>query len=398
MTHLKPMSYDFAQVNATMQKYVDRQILAGVSTAVLKGQDLVHLHCAGWADKEHDIPLREDHLFRIFSNTKLITSMAILLLVEDGKLGLDDPVDPYIPQLAKRRVLRPDARSLDDTEAAHSAITIRQLLNHTSGLGYGLLDHGSLLYKAYNERRVLNAFQTLAEMITLLEDLPLNFHPGSAWQYSIATDVLSRVVEVVSGRDFDQFLRLRIFNPLGMDDTGFYVPQAQLGRLTAYYSGADPQNILQRGLRRLDKSPYPGAFTQPVARLSGGGGLVSSMHDMLALMRSFLPGGDAILKPESMALMMQNQLPAGTGISFPGIGNVPNKGFGLGGAVTLQPDVNDPPASAGEFEWGGIAGTHWWISPRHQIAGVLMTQKLMSFWHPFSFDFKRLAYQAVGAK
>jgi len=391
------MQYDFGEVNSTMEKYVDRQILAGVSTAVLVGQELVHQHCTGWADKENGIALRDDHLFRVFSNTKLITSMAILLLVEDGRLGLDDPLEAYLPQLGQRRVLRPGAGSLDDTEPARSSITIRQLLNHTSGLSYGLLDHGSLLYKAYNERRVLNAFQTLAEMVDILAELPLSFHPGTAWQYSIATDVLSRVVEVVSGRDFEQFLRLRIFNPLGMDDTGFYVPQSQLERLTAYYGGADPNNILQRGLRRLDKSPYPGAFTKPVARLSGGGGLVSSMHDMLALMRSFLPGGEAILKPESRALMMQNHLPAGTGISFPGIGDVPNKGFGLGGAVTLSPAINDPVGSEGEFEWGGIAGTHWWISPRHGIAGILMTQKLMSFWHPFSFDFKRLAYQAVGA-
>jgi CubicO group peptidase (beta-lactamase class C family) len=208
--------------------------------------------------------------------------------------------------------------------------------------------------------------------------------------------VLARLVEVVSGKRFDQYLQLNIFNPLGMDDTGFFVPEAKHDRLAAYYGGSDPQNILQRGLRRLDKSPYPGAFLQPVARLSGGGGLVSSMHDMLALMRSFLSGGETVLKPESITLMMQNHLPAGQGISFPGVGDVPNKGFGLGGAVTLYPAESDPPGSQDEFEWGGIAGTHWWISPRHNLAGVLMTQRLMSFWHPFSFDFKRLAYRGAG--
>jgi CubicO group peptidase (beta-lactamase class C family) len=198
--------------------------------------------------------------------------MAIMLLIEDGKIALDDPLENYLPQLGNRRVLKAGANSLDDTEPARSSITIRHLLNHTSGLSYGLLDHGSLMYKAYNERKVLNAFQTLAEMIDILEELPLSFHPGEAWQYSIATDVLSRVVEVVSGRNFDQFLRLRILNPLGMDDTGFYVPENKLHRLTAYYGGADPANVLQRGLRRLDKSPYPGAFYLPVPRLSGGGG------------------------------------------------------------------------------------------------------------------------------
>ncbi|WP_374517704.1 serine hydrolase domain-containing protein [Undibacterium squillarum] len=390
------MQYDFGEVNSAMQKYVDRQIIAGVSTAVLHGQELVHLHCNGWADREHQIALRDDHLFRIYSNTKLITSMAVMQLIEQGKLALDDPAEYWLPQLRNRRVLRPGATSLDDTEPAQSAITVRQLLNHTSGLSYGLLDHGSLLYKAYNEVRILNAFTTLEDMMNLLQPLPLSFHPGQAWQYSIATDVLARLVEVVSGKRFDQYLQLNIFNPLGMDDTGFFVPEAKHARLSAYYGGTDPQNILQRGLRRLDKSPYPGAFLQPVARLSGGGGLVSSMHDMLALMRSFLHGGESVLKPESIQLMMQNHLPAGQGISFPGVGDVPNKGFGLGGAVTLYPSESDPPGSESEFEWGGIAGTHWWISPRHNLAGVLMTQRLMSFWHPFSFDFKRLAYRGAG--
>ncbi|MBC3869490.1 beta-lactamase family protein [Undibacterium oligocarboniphilum] len=395
---MSDMSYDFSEVNSTMQKYVDREILAGVSTAVLAGRELVHLHCSGWADRENGIALREDHLFRVFSNTKLVTSIAILLLMEDGRLGLDDPVEDYLPQLGRRRVLRQGATSLDDTEPARSSITIRQLLNHTSGLSYGLLDHGSLMYKAYNERKVLNAFQTLAEMMDVLEELPLSFHPGEAWEYSIASDVLARVVEVVSGRNFEQFIRLRIFNPLGMDDTGFYVSERDLGRLTAYYGGSDPANVLQRGLRRLDKSPYPGAFTMPVVRLSGGGGLVSSLHDMLALMRSLMPDGDTIMQPGTIHLMMQNHLPHGMGIRFPGVGDVPGKGFGLGGAVTLQASSIDPPGSEGEFEWGGIAGTHWWISPSHNIAGILMTQRLMSFWHPFSFDFKRQAYAALGIR
>lgn len=391
------MSYHFAEVNSSMQKYVDRQILAGVSCAVLQGQQLVHVHCAGWADREQQIALREDHLFRVFSNTKLVTSMAIMQLVEENRIGLDDPVGEYLPQLRHLRVLRPGATTLDDSEPARSPITIRQLLNHTSGLGYGLLDHGSLLYRAYNERRVLNAYQTLAELIDILEQLPLAFHPGEGWQYSIATDVLGRVVEVVSGKNFDHYLRLKIFNPLAMDDTFFWVPDDKQARLCAYYGGADPANILQRGLRRLDRSPYPDAFLKPVARLSGGGGLVSSLHDTVKLIRSLMHGGDHVLKPETIALMMQNHLPAGTGISFPGIGEVPGKGFGLGGAVTLQPSSIDPPGSIGEFEWGGIAGTHWWISPRHQIAGILMTQRLMGFWHPFSFDFKRQVYQALGA-
>jgi CubicO group peptidase (beta-lactamase class C family) len=321
--------------------------------------------------------------------------MAIMQLIEQGKLGLDDPVEIYMPQLGQRQVLIPGATDISQTEAARSAITVRQLLTHTSGLSYGLLDHGSTIYKAYVERKVLNAFEPLSELINILEELPLSFHPGERWEYSIATDVLSRLVEVVSSDNFDVYLHAHILSRLGMNDTSFWVPPHKHERLTAYYAGTDPMNVLNRDLKRLEKSPYPEAFLKPIPRFSGGGGLVSSMHDMLALMRSFLPGGHAVLRPESIRLMMQNHLPAGWGIAFPGVGDVPGKGFGLGGAVTLRPGENDPADAEGEFEWGGIAGTHWWISPRHNIAGLLMTQRQMAFWHPYSFEFKKLAYAAM---
>lgn len=385
------------EINSAMQRYLDKRILAGVATAVLRGQDLVHFDCRGWADLENQIPLQHDHLFRVFSNSKLITSIAVLQLWEDGKLELDQPVESFLPQLANRRVLRPGASDIGDTEAARSAISIRQLLCHSSGLSYGFLDRGTVMYKAYSERKLLNPHQTLAEMIDLLIDLPLSFHPGSGFEYSIATDVLARVVEVASGLRFDEFIKRRILDPLAMHDTFFTVPPHKRSRLCAYYAGMDPANVLQRGLKRLDKSPYPDAYLKPVARLSGGGGLVSGMADMLRLLRSLMPQGYPLLRPATVALMMQNQLPAGVGINFPGIGAVPGKGYGLGGAVTLRPAETDPANSLGEFEWGGIAGTHWWISPQQNIAGVLMTQRQMSFWHPFAFDFKRRAYHAFTA-
>lgn len=402
---IKTNAFDFSPIRPAMQRYVDQQILAGVSSALLVGQDLVYQDCVGWADIENQIALRPDHLFRVFSNTKLVTSIAVLMLMEEKKLALDDVIENYLPQLGRRRVLLAGAKNIDQTEPAHSSITIRQLLCHTSGLSYGLLDHGSTMYKAYVENKVLYAYTPLTELINVLENLPLSFHPGTAWEYSIASDVLGRLVEVVSGMAFDQFLQQRIFQPLGMHDTGFVVPSTQQERLTAYYAGSDPQNALQRPLKRLEKSPYQDAFIKPVARLSGGGGLVSSLPDMLNLLRSLMHDTDhnarhtnQLLQTNTITMMMQNQLPKGTGIAFPGVGQVPGKGFGLGGAVTLRPSATDPVGSTGEFEWGGIAGTHWWISPRHQIAGVLMTQRQMSFWHPFSFEFKNLAYRALGVK
>ena len=148
-------------------------------------------------------------------------------------------------------------------------------------------------------------------------------------------------------------------------------------------------------LKRVDNSPYPGAYLKPVDRLSGGAGLVSSLPDMVSLMRSFMPDGLNLLTPETRAMMMRNHLPDGVGIAFPGVGHLSHKGFGLGGAVILQPASMDPAGSAAEFEWGGIAGTHWWISPRHKVAGLTMTQRQMSFWHPYSFAFKKLVYEAM---
>ena len=388
--------HDFSKVHAALRRHVDADLVAGVSSAVLVGRDLVDLHCTGSADREADVAMRTDHLFRAFSNTKLVTSAAVLLLWEEGRFALDDPIEKFIPQLGNRTVRKPGATSITDTEPARGPITIRQLMSHSSGLSYGLLDPGSVMFKAYNARGVLNPLSNLAQMMDILADLPLAFHPGTGWEYSVATDVLSRLVEVVSGQAFDAFIRARIITPLGMVDTSFVVPADKRDRLAAYYAGADPFNPMKGGLTRLENSPYPMAYLAPVPRLSGGGGLVSSLPDMLALIRSLLPGGPTLLKEETIAMMMTNQLPANVWIRFPGQGEIKGKGYGLAGAVTIEPGPNDPAQSTGELQWGGIAGTHWWISPNTGLAGLLMTQRQMAFWRPFSFEFKKLVCQATG--
>ena len=388
--------YDFKPAHNAMQRYVESNLLSGISSAVLVGRDLVDVNCVGWADKEAQIPLRTDHIFRVFSNTKLITSCAALLLYEEGKLGLDDPIERFIPQLGNRRVLRPGAASLDDTEPAKSSITIRQLLSHSSGLSYGFFDPGTAIFNALNERGVHNPMTPLADMVNVLADLPLIYQPGTSWEYSLATDVVSRLVEVISGQGFDKFIKARIFDPLGMIDTGFVVPEKDRSRLVAYYAGADIMAPMKPGLTRIDNSPFPGAYLKPIARLSGGGGLVSTMPDMVALVRSLLPGGPTLLKPETIAQMMTNQLPEGQWIRFATMGEQPGKVFSLAGGLILKPGPFDHADAAGEFYWGGVAGTQWWISPRRNMAGVMMAQRQMSFVHPFSFEFKRLAYDSVG--
>ena len=387
--------YDFGPVHSSMRRYVDAELIAGASSAVLIGRELADVHFLGWADKEQRAPIRTDSLFRIFSNTKLVTSCAALLLFEEGHFGLDDPIERYIPQLGQRRVLRPGAVSLEDTEPARGPITIRQLLSHSSGLSYGLLDPGTVIYKGYSDRKVRDPNSTLSEMIDALEDLPLVFHPGTGWEYSVATDVMARLVEVISAQRFDTFIQSRIFDPLGMVDTGFVVPETKRSRLAAYYAGADLKDPMKPGLTRLENEPYPEAFLRRFPKLNGGGGLVSSLPDMVALLRSLLPGGSTLLKPETISLMMTNQLSDGVWVRFPGIGEFPGTGHGLAGGVIVKPGPLDPKASTGELAWGGIAGTQWWICPAMKLAGLLMTQRFMASWHPFVFEFKRLVYEVV---
>jgi CubicO group peptidase (beta-lactamase class C family) len=392
---VKASGRDFRDVHAALRRYVDGEILAGVSHAVLQGRDVVDAGCAGWANREERTPLSTGHLFRIFSNTKLVTSCALLLLFEEGRFRLDDPIERYIPQLGKRRVLRAGATSLDDTEPAAGPMTIRHLMSHSAGLSYGLLDPGTLIFKAYNERKLFNPALTPAAMVEVLAELPLVFHPGTSWEYSIATDVLGHLVEILGGQRLDRFMQSRIFDPLGMEDTAFFVPETKQHRLTAYYKGADALDPMKPGLARLDDAPYRGAYLRPVPRLSGGGGLVSSLPDMVALLRSLLPGGAMLLKPPTIALMMANQLPSGINLRLPYFGAVPGKAHGLAGAVTVASPSFDGASLEGDLEWGGLAGTHWWISPKANLSGVLMTQRFMAFWHPFAFEFKRLVHRAA---
>jgi CubicO group peptidase (beta-lactamase class C family) len=386
----------FDAVEATMRQFVGGELIAGASWAILKGRDVVDARCVGMADREAGETLRPDHVFRVFSNTKLLTSCAVLLLHEQGLVDLDEPVDRLLPQLAAPRVLKPGATSLDDTEPARRPITVRHLMTHASGLTYGFLDPDALLARAYATRGVLRPDTPLSAMMDALEGVPLGFHPGESWDYSVATDVLARLVEVVSGRPFDAFLRERILDPLGMRDTGFFVQPAEHGRLAALYAGADLLEPMKPGLTRIEGGRSMGmSFTEPPVRHSGGGGLVSTLSDMVRLVRALVPGGPTLLAPATIAGMSRNQLPEGMWIRFPRIGVVQGKGYGLAGAVTVAPLPFDPPDSAGELQWGGVAGTHWWINARKGLAAVLMVQREMSFWHPFSFAFKGAVYSAT---
>ena len=387
---------DFDALHAAMRAQVDQQFLPGLSTVLLRGREVVDRFFYGQADREAGVALREDHIFRLFSSTKLVTACAVMLLVEDGRIRLDDRVDIYIPDLGARQVLRSGAQHIDDTEPAQSPITLQHLMTHTSGLSYGVFDPGSLQFQAYNKAGVLNPTQDLAGMMKALALLPLSFHPGTQWEYSVASDVLGRVVEVVSGESFGTFLARRIFEPLGMNDTDFWVPPVKRDRLCALYVGVDLLDPTKPGLLRADDKPYPGAYTQKLPRESGGGGLVSTLDDSVRLIQSLIPGGATLLRAATLELMFSNQLPAGLCVRFPNVPLQPGWRFGLGSSVRISSDPGLPEELAGEVSWGGLAGTLWWINPRLGIAAVLMTQRYFGFGNPYAYEFHRQAYKALG--
>lgn len=389
------MSNRFQALHQAMQRHVDTELLAGVSSAVLVGREVVDEHAVGWADRENRVPLNRDHIFRVFSNTKLVTSCAVMLLWEQGRFRLDDAVEKFLPALANRQVLKAGATRIDDTEPARSPITIRQLLSHSSGLSYGLLDPGTLMYQAYNAAQMLSPLLTLEQMVNGLAALPLASQPGTRWEYSVATDVLARLVEVLSGQRFDTFISTHILQPLGMNDTAFVLAPEIHGRLTIAYAGADVLKPTQPGLTRLEPFPFPGAYRTPVPKFSGGHGLASTLPDMVKLIQSLLPGGSTLLKPDTLALLFENQLAAGQWLRFADGSPADGRGHSLAGSLTVHPWAHDPSDAPGDLQWGGLAGTHWWISPRDNIAGLVMTQRNLGFWNPYWFEFKALMRQAV---
>ncbi len=389
---------DFAPIHARMQGYIDSQALSCCSSLVLDGQDVVDFQTYGYMDLESKRPLTIDAIYRMYSNTKLVTSVAAMILFEEGRFGLDDPVGHYLPPLANCHVLRPDATHLDDVAPASELITIRHILSHTAGLTYGFLEPESIVGKAYMQRGIGSPNDTLADFVDKLGELPLCFEPGTNWRYSVATDVVARLVEVIAEQSFDAFLKTRIFEPLGWW-IRIFTSRLRSRIALLQCASEDPLQPMQPALTKAD-DPYNGLFSQPKAMLSGGGGLCSTLADYLTFVRMLIGGGEwhgvRILKPETLALMRENQLPAGIGVRFP-TWSMPNTVFGLGFALKTAPGKGEPDDAIDEYYWGGMAGTHSWMAPRAGLAGMCMTQRMPGFWHPFSHDFRRLTYAAAAS-
>ena len=389
-----------ARIDRHFARYVDDGRLPGWLIAVSRGGRIVHLGTYGQRDVEAGTPVELDSLFRIYSMTKPVTSVAAMMLYEEGAFELRDPVSRFIPSFADMRVYRSGSALSPGTEPAVEPVRIWHLLTHTSGLTYGF-HHATpvdAMYRAAGFEFAGPAGADLAACCDLWASIPLLFQPGTEWNYSVSTDVLGRVVEVVSGRSLDEFFAERIFRPLGMTDTAFHVAGADADRLAALYM-ADP------GTRRAVRFDTMGqAALAPPAFLSGGGGLVSTAADYHRFSQMLLGGGELdgvrLLGNRTLRYMTRNHLPGGADleafgrplfaeVSFEGVG------FGLGFSVVDDPVKTKVLSSAGEFAWGGLASTAFWIDPAEEITGLFLTQLVPSSTHPIRPQLKQLVYQAL---
>ncbi len=392
---------DFSPIHERLAFYVDEGILSCANSLIMRGTDVIDFQRFGYMDLESKTPLAEDAIYRMYSNTKIVTSVAAMQLHEQGAFSLDDPVADYIPAFADMQVLKADAGSAADVEPASEPMRIRHILSHSSGLSYGFIEPDSIVDQAYAAAGIdiLNDFSlTLETLCEKLGGLPLAYQPGTQWRYSFATDVVARLVEVVSGKRFDEYLKTHIFEPLDMSDTDFWVPPEKTDRFTTMYAPTDLLDPMKPGLVKVD-DPRDGSYTRERNLLSGGGGLVSTVQDYLAFLRMIVNGGSwqgaRILAPETLTLMRTNQLAPGVGVSFP-MWNMPGTVFGLGFALKAELSDGEPAGMLNEYHWGGMAGTHSWMAPEAGITGLCMTQRMPGFWHPFSHEFKALAYGISG--
>lgn len=379
-------------------RYLDTGRLPGALTLIQRRGEIAHLSALGYRDVERQLPVEEDTLFRIYSMTKPITSVAFMMLVEDGLVSLDDPVHRYIPQWRDLGVYEGGFIGTFKTRQTQRPMLIVDLLRHTSGLTYGFQQRTNV-DAAYRRLRLddYTGPGTLDGMIEALSTLPLEFSPGTVWNYSVATDVLGYLIGRIADQPFEQFLRQRILEPLGMADTDFLVPAAKAARFAACYA------VTPEGKMRLQDDPERSPYLRAPKMVSGGGGLVSTIGDYLRFCRMLLAGGTLegarILGPKTLELMTRNHLPDGKelpdlSVSLFSEAAYAGVGFGLGFSVTTQPARTLLPGSAGDFSWGGMASTYFWVDPREELIVIFMTQLMPSTTYPIRRELRNAVYSA----
>ncbi|MBX3478891.1 MAG: beta-lactamase family protein [Caulobacter sp.] len=372
---VKPESVGFsserlAKLDASMKALVDQGRVPGVVTYVARHGKVVHYSIYGKADLETGAPLTEDTIFRMYSQTKPVTGVAMMILFEEGRWKLDDPVTKYVPEFKSLKVFK----GLDDKgepilEPVARSATMRELMSHTAGFAYGLVIDNPV-DKAYRDSRLLGS-KTLQDMVDEAARLPLASQPGERWKYSIAVDVQGYIIEKLSGQSLPDFMQSRIFGPLGMKDTAFYVPDDKKARQASLYTyNRTGQIIPADGFMVLDVSKPPTAA-------SGGGGLMSTVADYARFAQMLANGGELggvrILAPSTIRLMASNHLTDEQLASQP-LG--PGVGFGLDVSVVMDPARAGTPAGKGSYSWGGAAGTWFWVDPENDMIVLGMIQVL----------------------
>ena len=380
------------------RNYIDTGKFTGSLVGIYRKGRLVHDSTMGLMDRERKKPVEWDTVFRIISMTKPVTSVALMMLFEKGLIQLDDPVYRYIPSFRKLEVYVSGVDGSFETRAPDRSLTIKDLLSHQSGFTYDFLKENEI-DAAYSSRGIGSATQKdLASLIDSLSDLPLLFSPGDRWNYSVSTDVCGHLVELISGQSLDTFFYENIFEPLGMSDTGFYVPAVDIPRFSANYL----YNL--NGLPKLLDDPLKSRFIKRPSFLSGGGGLVSTAEDYLSFCRMILGGGELngnrILSRKTIDLMSANHLTGGVDLAEVASGrwsetSYQGMGFGLGFSVVKDPSMTLVPGSVGELAWGGMANTAFWIDPLEDMAVVFMTQLVPSGIYNIRRELRTLVYSAI---
>ena len=386
-----------ARITPWMRRWVDSGKLPGLLVAIVRNDRLAWFETCGYRDVERKRAVEPDTIYRIYSMTKPITTVAALMLYEEGCFQLDDPVAKFIPAFADTRVFAGGDADSFTTEPLVRPVTVHDLMIHTSGLTYGF-QHEHAVDALYRKRQVeFNAnIGPLAGVVEAAAAQPLVFQPGTRWNYSVSTDVLGRLVEIWSGVPLDTFFDERILRPLDMRDTGFHVPEGQGDRLASSYIQAD-----DGGLALVDPAGES-RFLEPAVTLSGGGGLVSTAADYLRFVR-MLRGhgtleGARILGRKSVELMTTNHLPGDLAdMGRPRFAEMPfaGIGFGLGVSVLLDPAKARILGSPGEYAWGGMASTAFWADPAEDMIVLLLTQLMPSSAYPIRRELRVLTYQAL---
>jgi len=397
-------SVRLARIRPVMESYVDERGIVGISTMISRRGQVVHAEQFGFQDREADQRMTADAIFRIYSMTKPIVSTALMLLHEEGRFQLEHPVAQYLPAFGSTKVLAGDGTLADQARP----MQVRDLLTHTSGLTYDFMADNPAA-QAYRAARIMNdATRSLEAVIDELATLPLAFEPGSRWHYSVGIDVAARLIEVISGQALGEFLRERLFDPLGMTDTGFGVPDAKLNRLCAMYGLPDligenysAVQLVEAALggfnERVDVSAtYP--TDAPDVFVRGGLGLYSTAADYMSFAQMLADGGTVdgqqVIGRKTLELMHSNHLPPEL-MPIEILGQpMPGMGFGLGSRVLLDVAQTAGTGSVGEYGWAGAAKTYYWVDPTEELVGVFMTQYMTGVLLP-DRDFRSLTYQAI---